>query len=188
MGENMYPFHHHFQYGTTSVNWTAVVEAVSTVAAAVASFVAARLAYLTLRQLKTQLETEQEPFIVARDDISLQENNYKIKLKNVGRGPALHITGCRTSNEKERNDAFFMNDQSHSKNLCANNADSEGEKQWRVDKPTIDSLKEHKENNEIYKYFYFFYESQLGSVYYTKVKIKKDGNNFIVMENRRVKL
>lgn len=168
-------------------NWTAW-EAVGTIAAAVASSVAAILAYFTLRQLRSQLEIEQEPFVVARDDISLGENNFKIKLKNIGRGSALHITGCRTLNEKERNDAFFMSNQPHSKNLCANNADAEGEKQWRVDKSVMDSLKEDKVNNETYKYFYFFYESQLGSVYYTKVKIKKDGNNFIVMENKRVKL
>lgn len=176
----MYPFYPHFQHSTATVNWT-MWEAIGTCAAAAIST-------FTLLLLKKQLEKEQEPFVVARDDVSFENSSFKIKLKNVGRGPAFNITGCRTSNGKERNDAFFMNNQPHSKNLCANNADAEGEKQWRIDKSVADSLKEFKTNNEIYKYFYFFYESQLGSVYYTKVKIKKDGNNFIVMENKRVKL
>jgi len=176
----MIPFHPHFQYGAATDNWTAW-EAIGTIAAATVSF-------FTLLLLRSQLEKEQEPFVVARDDVSFESGNFKIKLKNVGRGPAFNITGCRTSNEKERNDAFFMSNQPHSKNLCANNAAAEGEKQWRIDKFVIDSLKVDKTNKEIYKYFYFFYESQLGSVYHTKVKIKKDGDNFIVMENTRLKL
>lgn len=176
----MIPFHHNFQYNTTTDNWS-MLGAIGTIAAAAVSF-------FTLLLLRNQLEKEQEPFVVARDDVSYENNSFKIKLKNVGRGPAFNITGCRTSNEKERNDAFFMNNQPHSKNLCANNADAEGEKQWRIDKSVMDSLKVAKIKNEIYKYFYFFYESQLGSVYFTKVKIKKDGKNYIVMENKRVKL
>lgn len=176
----MIPFHPHFQYSTATDNWT-MLGAIGTIAAAAVSV-------FTLRLLRSQLEKEQEPFVVARDDISFDKDNFKIKLKNVGRGPAFNITGCRTSNEEERNDAFFMNNQPHSKNLCANNADEEGEKQWRFDKSVMDSLEENKVNNEIYKFFYFFYESQLGSVYYTKVKMKKDGSDFIVMENQREKL
>lgn len=142
---------------------------------------------LTLFHLRKQLEKEQEPFVVSRDDITFEKNSFRIKLKNVGRGPAFNITGCRTSNKEDRNSAFFMNNQPHSKNLCANNTDTDGEKHWRVDKSVIDSLAQD-ESEKIYRFFYFFYESQLGTVYYTKVKIKPDGDNFIVMENKRVKL
>ena len=174
----MYSFHHHiFQDSAATENWSMCI--------ATGAFV---VSIFTLYLHRRQLEKEQEPFVVARDDVSFRENNFKIKLKNVGRGPAFNITGCRTSSEKERNRAFFMNNQPHSKNLCANNADVESEKHWRIDKFVMDSLSENKVNGEIYKYFCFFYESQLGSVYYTKVKIKKNGSNYIVMDNERRKV
>jgi len=146
---------------------------------------------ITLRLLRKQLEKEQEPFVVVRDDVSPKNKNqesYYIKLKNVGRGPALNITGCTTANIDKRNDAFFTEGQPHSKHFSANNADSEkNEKNWLIDKSVVDSLEELKNNDEIYKIFYLFYESQLGTVYYTEIKMKKNLNKFVVMDNKRVK-
>ena len=47
---------------------------------------------------------------------------------------------------------------------------------WRIDRNKIESLQ--RDDEEGYSYFYFFYESQLRSVYQTKVKIKND-NKFL---------
>jgi hypothetical protein len=166
---------------TCSVNWSAW--------GAIGACAASALSLLTLFYLKQQLKLEQEPFIVARDDISLCDKSdyYYLKLKNVGRGPAFNITGCKTSNEKYRNKAFFSADQPHSKNLCANNADSDTEKRWKIDKHLVDSLETEE---RAYKAFYLFYESQLGDVYYSRVKIKseKDNRKYVVMDNKRVRL
>lgn len=173
---------YHFQHNVTFVDWTML--------GAIGTCLAAIMSTLTLLLLRKQLEKEQEPFVVVRDDISLSSkvNGYYIKLKNVGRGPALNITGCKTANSERRNDAFFANNQPHSKHLCANNADSEdGEKRWLIDNSIVDSLETVEKNNEVCKNFYLFYESQLGDIYYTKVKMKKIGNGFVIMDNERVR-
>lgn len=165
----------------TPINWT-MLEALGTCAAAAVSV-------FTLLLLRRQLVKEQEPFVVVRDDISPnKDGQYYIKLKNVGRGPALNITGCKTAAKDKRNDAFFANGQPHSKHFSANNADSEkNEQRWLIDKSLVNSLEEFENNEEVYKRFYLFYESQLGAIYYTEVKMKKNKNKFVVMDNRRVK-
>jgi len=176
-----------FQQNALPTDW-AKWESIGTIAAAFVSVVAVIISVITFYLLRKQLEKDQEPFVVVRDDVSLRNNKYCIKLKNVGRGPALDITGCKTAEIERRNDAFFAKDQPHSKHFSANNADREkGEEGWRIDKSMVDSLETVQVNNETYKIFYLFYKSQLRDVYRTKVKMKKTENGFVIMDNEREK-
>jgi len=179
--------HYYFQQNPPPTDW-AKWESIGTIAAAFISVVAVIISVITLYLLRKQLEKDQEPFVVVRDDVPLRNNKYRIKLKNVGRGPALDITGCKTADVERRNDAFFAEGQPHSKHFSANNADREkGEEGWKIEKSLVDSLETVQDNNETYKFFYLFYKSQLGDTYRTKVKMKKIGSGFVIMDNERAK-
>ena len=143
-------------------------------------FVTGFAAVNAIRQSNKQLSIEQEPYVVADGSISLVETEInRVTLKNVGRGSALRIT-CSTD-EKDRDKAFFENTESHSYYLPSNN---QVKSLASVD--SISQIKTNKKDEACY--FYIFYEDQMGKSYKTEVKMKlpdEEGKKFVVMENNR---
>lgn len=159
-----------------SFNLKSLIEVVS----AIATVFAASAAWFAIRQSNKRLEIEQTPYVVL-DHIKRESSRYGFAIKNIGRGPAVHITFSTSDDIFKRNNAFFSNDQPHSANFYP----FEESHYWYVDGNVLDNLK-HKND---YAYLYVFYSSQFNSPFMTKVKIKrivKDGNNvaYVVMENR----
>ena len=150
------------------------------VGVAVGTISAAYYAYAAIREANRRLAIEQTPHVVL-DHIIRKSNRYGFAIKNIGRGPAVHITFSTSDAISKRNNAFFSNDQPHSANFYP----FEESHYWYVDGNVLDSLK-HKND---YAHLYIFYENQSNVLFMTKVKIKriiKEGNNvaYIVMENK----
>lgn len=146
----------------------------------IGTLIATFLAFRAIQQSNKHLEIEQTPHVVL-DHIIREGSRYGFAIKNIGRGPAVHITFSTSGDMSKRNNAFFSNDQSHSANFYP----FEESHYWYVDGNVLDGLK-HKND---YAYLYIFCNSQSNAVFRTKVKIKriiKEGNNvaYVVMENK----
>ncbi len=146
----------------------------------IGTFAAAVFAGFALHQSNKQLRIEQTPHVVL-DHIIRESNRYGFAIKNIGRGPAVHITFNTSDDISKRNNAFFSNDQPHSANFYP----FEESHYWYVDGNVLDGLKYKND----YAYLYIFYNSQSNELFITKVKIKriaKEGNNvaYVVMENQ----
>ena len=120
-----------------------------------------------LERTEKQLEIEQEPLVVL-SEISAGVGAYALTIKNIGRGPALSITGNVSKDTDVRNSAFFQTAHPHSWNLSSG-GQFEG---WQVDTHRID---EETIEESGYRYFYLFFKSQLGDLYRTEIKIKEVG-------------
>lgn len=114
----------------------------------IGTFVAAVFAGFALRQSNKQLRIEQIPHVVL-DHIVRESSRYGFATKNIGRGPAVHVTFSTGDDISKRNNAFFSNDQPHSANFYP----FEESHYWYVDGNVLDSLK-HKND---YAYLYIFY-------------------------------
>lgn len=139
------------------------------------------VAWLAFRQSNKHLRIEQTPYVVV-DNIEKKPSLVEISIKNVGRGPALHITCSKSDDPKKRNDAFFRNTQPHSANLSG----GDGKETWIVDRNVFDNL---SKDDGGFKHFFVFCESQLNTVYRTDVKIKdfnedRGTNAYVIMENK----
>ena len=145
------------------------------------TIVALTAAWFAIRQSNKQLEIEQTPHVIL-DHIKRIGHRYGFAVKNVGRGPAVHIIFSRNGDATSRNEGFFSNDQNHSANFFP----SEESHYWMVDENTLDELK-HDENG--FTHLYIFFEGQSNILYKTVVKIKRitDKNKnsaYVVMENK----
>lgn len=148
------------------------------------SVAAAVAAWIALRQSNKKLEIEQTPYVVLDHIRFIDSTKFGFSIKNVG-GPALRVTFSEKGNIDNRNDAFFSDDQPHSANLRT----AEESHYWKVDSVVLEELSFESG----YAYLYCFFEDQAGSLFRTKVKIKKiskdDGSiRYIVMENEVNKL
>ena len=153
--------------------WIELVGAVGAITASVA-------AWFAIRQSNKQLKIEQTPYVTL-DHIKRIENRYGFAIKNIGRGPAINITFCKSLDTSTRNEPFFSNDQPHSANLMS----PEESHCWMVDGNILDNM----EVIDNFSYIYIYFESQSRSMFRTKVKIKKIVNNggdggYVVMENQ----
>ncbi|MBU1256302.1 hypothetical protein KKA49_01290, partial [Patescibacteria group bacterium] len=125
----------------------------------------------------------------ANEDSNSYVEQYEFMIKNVGRGPALRITGGINNNGD--NDAFFADEYPHSYGLSS--AES---CKTRIDKFRIEQMHSQTIKDEQRRHFYLFYFDQLGEKYITTVEIKKrvadvkkDAPEFyVVMENIREKI
>lgn len=160
--------------------WNAV-SAIGTVLAFVVAFWSTKK---SIEMIKKQLDIEQEPSVVVEDKIINTGKVYKLKIKNIGRGAAFRITCSKSDDVKHRDDPFFTNSEPHSRNLFTGEVTD-----WHFDTNLLNIPdKNTKNDGECYFSFYIFYKSQLGKLYKTKVKIKFLGDDFVVMENIRIKL
>lgn len=155
------------------------------------------------KHFNKQIKTEQEPFVlatdpmvlkkkrrrVAKDDSNSYVEQYEFMIKNVGKGPALRITGGINNNGD--NDAFFADEYPHSYGLSSTERCI-----TRIDKFRIEQMHPRTIKDEQRRYFYLFYFDQLGEKYMTTVEIKKrvadvkkDTPEFyVVMENIKEKI
>lgn len=155
---------------------------------AVGTIVAFLIAFWATRKsigiIKRQLEIEQEPGVVVEDKIVSTGNTYKLTIKNIGRGSAFSVTCSLKEDLKHRNDPFFTNSEPHSRNLFPNES-----VHWCFDTNKLTTPNKNNTNdNKCYFSFFVFYESQLGNIYRTRVKIKFLGDDFVVMENKIEKI
>ncbi len=179
--------------------WTAL-EAVGTIAAFV---IALWAIFQSRKHFNKQIETEQEPFILATDPMELKKERrdiankdsdnyveqYEFKIKNVGRGPALKITGG--INRNKDNAPFFADEFPHSYGLSSTEFEL-----TRIDKFRIEEMQTEQVGKEQRRFFYLFYYDQMGNKYITKVIIKKriaDAKKnmpefYVVMGNNREKI
>ncbi|EKE00332.1 MAG: hypothetical protein ACD_22C00047G0018 [uncultured bacterium] len=151
-------------------------------AEALGTGLASAVSLATLLFLYTQLKVEQEPYVVVYDDISRESGRgFRIKIRNVGRGSALGIVGCIAPAVARSNEAFFGNDQSHSKSLFAGEPSS-----WMIDEPRLQQLESQIDNGECYRTFYLFYKSQFGKTYRSRIKLKViNSDQCVVMDCER---
>lgn len=161
----------------TLSNWIEFLGAVGAITASVA-------AWFAIRQSNKQLKIEQTPYVVL-DHIIREGDRYGFAIKNIGRGPAVHITFSISDKKSRRNDAFFSNDQQHSANFYP----FEESHYWFVDGNVIDNLKHDND----FASLYIFFNNQSDETFMTKVKIKriiKSGGNvtYVVMENMKGKV
>ena len=159
-------------------SWIEVFTAIGTLAAAI-------FAGFALRQSNKQLKIEQSPYLVLDHIKPYGRNQVGFYIKNIGRGPAMHITFSLIEQSSNRNDAFFSNDQPHSANLSSQTESG----WWLVDTHTLTRLA----FNDSYAYLFAYFESQAGNLYRTNVKIKKITKSggiieYIVMENKVIEL
>lgn len=150
------------------------------VAVAFGTIAAAYFAYTAILESNKRLKIEQTPHVVL-DCIIRENNRYGFVIKNIGRGPAVHITFSTGDDISKRNNGFFSNDQPHSANFYP----FEKSHDWYVDGRVLDDLKHEHD----YAYLYIFYSSQYDALFMTKVKIKrilKEDNDvtYVVMENK----
>lgn len=179
--------------------WTAL-EAIGTI---VAFIVALWAIFQNRKHFNKHIETEQEPFVLATDPMKLKKerknianknsNNYveqyEFKIKNVGRGPALKITGGTERNKD--NNPFFADEFPHSYGLSSAEFET-----TRIDKFRIEEMLTKDTGEEQRHFFYLFYYDQMGNKYITTVIIKKriaDAKKdtpefYVVMENNREKV
>lgn len=157
-----------------STNLWGILESIVGIAAVI-------VALFAIRQSNKHLKTEQTPYVVV-EHIEKKPSSVEISIKNVGKGPALHVTCSKSDDRKNRNKAFFRNTQSHSVNL-----DSGGSQlDWIVDRNIFNDL---ITDSEGFKHLFVFCESQLNILYRTNVKIKdieeeRGASCYVTMENK----
>lgn len=156
------------------INSWIVLQSIGTIAAVL-------VAILAIRQSNKHLKVEQTPYVVV-EQIGKKASLVEISIKNIGRGPALHVTCSKSDDPKKRNESFFRDTQPHSVNLASGEKHSE----WIVDRNVFDDLNSDSEN---YKHLFVFCEGQLGILYRTDVKIKdieeeRGSKCYVVMENK----
>jgi hypothetical protein len=93
--------------------------------AALGSSVAAYMAWRAYEATSKQLQIEQEPFLVLRDNIFLEEEKIAMQVKNIGRGSATFI---RASFDLRDPQPLFESSQPHSINL----ASEEESQEWLI--------------------------------------------------------
>jgi len=151
--------------------------------AAIGTVGAALMAWKANLVVQKQLAIEQKPYVVLVDEIFVHEvvnkkdlpiDDLDIKVKNVGRGPALRvtITGLKT----DRNNAFFEADQPHSIDLFS------GEKKidWKVDSHNLKMIIKDQTGKEISTFskfnqpifLYIHYFNQDEKEFITKVRLE----------------
>lgn len=155
-----------------SPSWN-VIGSLGAAAAALAAFGA-------IRQSNKQLKIEQTPYVTL-DHILRQENRFGFAIKNIGKGPAVHVTFSISDKTSNRNEAFFSDDQPHSANLRS----SEESHYWMVDNNVLERLS----LKGGFAFLYIFFEDQANNLFRTRVKIKKiikSGGiiEYTVMENQ----
>lgn len=156
------------------INSWIVLQSIGTIAAVL-------VAIFAIRQSNKHLKVEQTPYAVV-EHVEKKASSVEITVKNVGKGPALHVTCSKSDDSKNRNEPFFRDTQPHSVNLASGEKQSE----WIVDRNVFDDLNSDSEN---YKHLFVFYEGQLGILYRTDVKIKdieeeRGSKCYVVMENK----
>lgn len=161
-------------YGEISPNLWVILESIGTIAAVI-------VALFAIRQSNKHLKVEQTPYAVV-EHIEKKTSLVEISIKNVGKGPALHVTCSKSDDPKNRNEHFFRDTQPHSINL----ASGESWLNWIVDREVFNDL---TTDGEGYIHFFVFCESQLNILYKTDVKIKdieeeRGASCYVVMENK----
>jgi len=144
------------------------------------SIVAVSLGYMSIRMqrknskhIEKQLRIEQEPYVVADGSIVLVGNGLnKVTLKNVGRGSALRVT-C-SIDKRNRDKAFFEDTEPHSYYLSTNESVTSA-----INGNIILKIKQKL-------HFYIIYESRLGEIYTTDVKMKLLAEKMVIMENQKL--
>lgn len=150
------------------------------VAVAFGTLATAYFAFAAIRESNKRLKIEQTPYVVVQH-VEKKPSMVEISIKNVGRGPALHVTCSNSDKFGDRNLPFFLNKEPHSVNLASGDTHDN----WITERQTFEKLA----SSEGFKHFYLYYESQLHVLYRTYVKIKdvsedRGDNLYVIMENR----
>lgn len=170
--------------------------AVGTISAVVVALYAS---HKSTQHVERQLKIEQEPYVVAKDGISIDgidstdqrkpEGYLLLRLKNIGRGPAIRVTVTGTPNDPNKS-LFEDKKEPHSCDLGSNDEKTD----WKIDEINLKELVKRHYNVEITKlnnnqpiYLYIFFHDQLNKDYRTEVKLLRSGSgDFLkVMENKR---
>lgn len=170
--------------------------AVGTISAVVVALYAS---YKSTQHVERQLKIEQEPYVVAKNGISIEgidgpstdrkKDYLKLSLKNIGRGPAIRITVTGMLNDPNKS-LFEDKKDPHSYDLGSNDEKID----WKIDENNLKELVKKRYNIEITQlnkdqpiYLYIFFSDQLNKNYQTKVKLFRSGSgDFLkVMENKK---
>lgn len=134
------------------------------------------------RHVEKQLTIEQEPHVVIKDGIYTADpltarpgqRPYAIKIKNIGRGPALRVNV--SSSKTDPNKPLFEATEPHSVDLGSDDEKND----WKIDQNNLNvyvgecypglNLDTILTNNPIYLYIYCY--DQLGNRHVTETKLE----------------
>lgn len=181
------------------------------VGAAVGTILAALAAYAAIKQSSKQLEIEQTPHVVLQDHIGttndysaheMRTRVHTIKVKNVGRGSAIHIS---VTADPEGEISIIEGSNPHTINLAA----KEYNNSWAIDEtqvikglekqgisvegtiidhfPKEETLAKESIKDAEFKLF-IWYEDQLGNAYESVATIRRASHFLKVMETDVTKL
>lgn len=159
--------------------------------------VALYASHKSIKHVEKQLEIEQEPHVIAKDGVSIDGIDSSdarkpigylmLRLKNIGRGPALRVTVTGVTDDPNKS-LFEDKKEPHSCDLGSGDEKND----WKIDEHQLKMLVQEKHKLEITKidnahpiYLYIFFKDQLGKPNKVRVKLLRSGSgDFLkVMEN-----